>query len=207
MLNIIVDYLRDKANALNYIADSYGLAEIVDRRDGENSVSFPSVYQKGELTQVSFDTHPSLVFFLLDGEIARTTTPGEIQSCNDQVTEVYKLKLYLFNSGKELSNCASETQNMAYALAKWLTADNSQLQTTLSLYDLRITATSFNFNKKSVWEELHNGIPYSLSERQQLCSIEFDVFISGVESCFVGDVCDLPDFVWTVACRSSTQSR
>jgi len=207
MLNIIVDYLRQKANALTYIADSYGLAEIIDRRDGEDNVSFPAIYTRGELTQISFDTHPSLVFFTLDGEIERETDDGEI-SCEDQIKEVYKLRLYFFNAGKEISDCASITQASAYAIAKWLTDDNSQIQIALNLQELYVTATSFNFNKKEVWEELHNGIPLKLSERQQLVRIVFDVSISGVESCFVSDPCDLPSYSWTfdTTCCYTTKS-
>jgi len=195
MLNVIVDYLRQKMNLLTYVSQSYGLAEIVDRRDGEENVSFPSVYVNGELSQVSFDSHPSLAFFILDGEIERTTSEGELYSCADQVTEVYKLKLYFFNSGKEISDCASFMQRSAYNISKWLTSDNSQLQEELNLQEARISATSFNFAKKSVWDELHNGITYSLSERQQLCRIDFDVFISGVESCFE-EPCDGADTIF-----------
>jgi len=197
MVNLITDYLRQKAIAMNFVSSAYSLAEIVDRQDGDNNVSFPAVYVNGELNQISFDTHPSLVFFTLDGEIKRETEPGEIASCNDQVTETYKLKCYLFNAGKEISDCASFIQQAAYSLAKFITSGNGDFETEMNLQEVQITATSFNFNKKSVWEELHNGIPLLLSERQQLCRIDFDVLISGVESCFVTDPCDNSAFVYT----------
>lgn len=208
MVNIIVDYLRQKANALTFIADSYGLAEIVERQDGDTNKSYPAIYKNGELVQISFDTHPSLIFFTLDGEIERTTDIGETSSCNDQVTETYKIKAYFFNAGKEISDCASITQQSAYAIAKFINANNTQLETALNLQEVKITTTSFDFNKKSVWDELHNNIPYSLSERQQLCSISFDVFITGIESCFVGDPCDLPSYTWSfdASCCYTTQS-
>lgn len=196
MVNIIVDYLRDKAKSLEFVAEAYGLAELVERISSQESVSFPAVYQKGELTQVNFDAHPSLVFFILDGEVERETDDGEITSCSDQVTETYQLKLFFFNAGKEISNCASFAQQEAYSIAKYLTADNSQLQTNLQLQELRIAATSLNFSKKDVWEELHSNIPFSLSEQQQLCRISFEVLVSGVESCFVTDPCDNSEFVY-----------
>lgn len=197
MLNILVEYLRQKADAMDFIAVAYGLAEMVDRKDGDENKSYPAVYSKGELVQVSFDTKPSLVFFMLDGEVKRETNDGETSSCEDQVTETYKLKLFFFNAGKELSDCASITQQAAYSIAKFFNSDNTQLETALNLQEVRITTTSFNFNKKNVWEDLHNNIPFSLSERQQLCSIDFDVFINGVESCFVVDPCQNSDYTYT----------
>lgn len=197
MVNIIVEYLRQKANAMEFISTAYGLAEIVERRDGEDTKTFPAVYEKGELVQLAYDTHPSVVFFVLDGEIERETADGETSSCADQVTETYKLKLYFFNAGKEISDCASFIQQAAYSLAKFITSDNTQFETEHNLQEVRITATSFSFSKKSVWEELHNNIPFSLSERQQLCRIDLDFYISGVESCFVTDPCDNSEFVYT----------
>lgn len=208
MLNIIVDYLSQKAGSLSYVAEAKGLAEIVDRVDSEENVSFPAVYVRGELSQLFFDKSPSLVFFRLDGEIERETTDGDTSSCQDQITETYKLILYFFNSGKEISDCASITQQSAYAIAKFLNSNNTQLETALNLQLVDITTSSFNFDKKSVWEELHNNIPFSLPERQQLCAIHLNISISGVESCFVGDPCDLPTYEWTfdTSCCYETKS-
>lgn len=195
MVNTIVNYFQQKAATLDFLSYAYGLAEIVDRQDGEENKSFPAVWSKGSLTQVSFDAFPSFVFFTLDGGIERDTDDGET-SCEDNVTEVYKFKAYLFVTGEEVSECSSFTQKSAYVIAKTLSTNEKQLAETLNFENATITITDFEFRKKEVWNELHNNIPYCLGERQQLCSIGIRVELQGVESCFAVDPCSDDEFVY-----------
>lgn len=195
MLNVLSDYLRQKAQSLDYVSKAYGIAEKAFRDDNGTNVSFPIV--NGE--QIIFDTEPFLVFFMLDGDVSRNTQESETVACEDDVIETYRIKAYLFVSGKEPSDCASFTQRSAYALAKYITGDNSTLENSQNLEEVDITTSSFVFNKRDVWDDLHDGIPFGLSDSRQLASITFNVELTGRESCFVDYDC--PDNPITNFCE------
>lgn len=194
MLNVIAQYLNAKLATLRYIDKKYGLAAVVQR--GENT--FPAVMEKDEPVHINYDGYRSLVYFMLNGKVERTTEEHPHLACKYLVKETFPLKLIVYVLGKENVNCDSKSQDILWGIGQILTGRQKTLASEAGYEYAEIQIKNSELNKKNVWSELTNG-PVKLKDNDILLSIELDVLTEGVESCFVAAPCENRTFEFSLS--------
>lgn len=204
MLTPISKFIRAKIATLPYIGTAYGLSKKI-KVGGDDGETEPAVNMSGEWVALNLDTHPSLTYIVQDGEISRETVEHEYIAGKYLITETYPLKIVLYVQGKEDIDCASYSQNVAFEISKLFTGEQKLLRQALNVENADFTVGSINYNKAEVWADEFTA-PNKLAEKDILVAIELEVEISGIDSCFVNNPCDVPDFDFdfsTACCYTS----
>ena len=183
-----IKYLKGKLEALGYIQQVYGLAEIVEEPGGEKQ-RFPAVYEAGELQHINFDSYQTLSFIIRDGKIRRDKKENPYIANANLITETYHLSIVIYGNGKEDLNCSSYTQSIAMDVSRVLENwDKRALEAAGNYEHAEIVVSSIEQSKKAVWDKLTNQ-DYRLKDTDMLVMVSLEVTVSGEERCFAGGAC------------------
>lgn len=177
--------------ALAFLDKVHGLGVLISNANNER---FPAVYSKSEVVNIDFDQTGALIFFLMNGTVDRVTIEHPQIANAYQVTETYKLKIYLYSQKNEDPNCASQSQAMAANISRLLTGKKQAFTDATGVDFMMIETTSTNLDKHQVWKELFTA-PDSLADTDLLLSIAINVTIEGNEQCFEQFPCGLVEVI------------
>jgi hypothetical protein len=197
MLSVILQFLIAKFESLPYIAKVFGLGSIINI-EGEKIIG---VYSESELQHVNFDNYTSLVYILTNGNSTRTTAEHPLIATLEKVTEVYPLRAIVYSQGLENVNCNSYSQSLVQGIKKNITGLQYDLvsATNSDMCIIRITDT--DNEKSNVWKSQFSS-DSRLKDADILCSIDFEVTITGDEQCFAGEPCLAGEFVFSNSATS-----
>jgi len=183
-----IKYLKGKLEALGYIQQVYGLAEMAEVPGGEKQ-RFPAVYEAGELQHINFDSYETLSFILRDGKVRRDKKENPYIANANLITEIYQLSIVIYGNGKEDLNCSSYTQSIAMDIARVLENWNKRALEAAGNYEYaEIIVSGIEQNKKAVWDKLTNQ-DYRLKDTDMLVMVSIEVTVSGEDRCFEGGPC------------------
>jgi len=183
-----IKYLKGKLEALGYIQQVYGLAEIVEVPGGEKQ-RFPAVYEAGELQHINFDSYETLSFIIRDGKVRRDKKENPYIANANLITETYPLSIVIYGNGKEDLNCSSHTQSIAMDISRVLENwDKRALEAAGNYEYAEIVVSSIEQSKKAVWDKLTNQ-DYRLKDTDMLVMVSLEVTVSGEDRCFYGGPC------------------
>ena len=197
MLSVILQFLIAKFESLPYIAKVFGLGSIINI-EGEKIIG---VYSESELQHVNFDNYTSLVYILTNGNSTRTTAEHPVIATLEKVREVYPLRAIVYSQGLENVNCNSYSQSLVQGIKKNITGLQYDLvsATNSDMCIIRITDT--DYDKSNVWKSQFSS-DSRLKDADILCSIDFEVTITGDEQCFSGEPCLAGEFVFSNSATS-----
>lgn len=183
-----IKYLKGKLEALGYIQQVYGLAEMAEVPGGEKQ-RFPAVYEAGELQHINFDSYETLSFIIRDGKVRRDKKENPYIANANLITETYPLSIVIYSNGKEDLNCSSYTQSIAMDISRVLENwDKRALEAAGNYEHAEIVVSGIEQSKKAVWDKLTNQ-DYRLKDTDMLVMVSLEVTVSGEERCFAGGAC------------------
>jgi len=200
MMSLILQFLIAKFTTLPYISKVFGAASFVEV-GGEKVVG---VYEGSELVQLNFDAYKSLVYVVANGSSNRSTVEHSRIATLETATEVYPFRVVIYSQGKENVNCASYSQSIAQGIKKNLSGLQTELMDAVNADTVVVRVTDCDYDKANVWKS-QTSLPNSLKDDDILVSIDFEVTITGDESCFAGEPCIASEFVFSNAAVSFCQ--
>jgi hypothetical protein len=189
MLEVIINDINTKINALGKFSKVYGLCEIINK---ENT-SFPAEWCNNDYKQVSdFDKHNGVVYHRLTGSISINEQEDQsADGCDIYTTRTYPLKTVICVK-KDLynNNDAYVEQRVAENIQATIQeVNNKSLRQALSADEILVSVSSVNVLRDSVFSSEYKGVAMFIKYEYAYLSIDYEVTISGDLSCYQNQGC------------------
>ncbi len=180
-MKVIIDYINYKIEEMNLFPVRYGLCEII--KNPTNETSFPAEFCSGEYKPVNFE-NDGTVYHRLTGDITSQETDEESSvSCDPFIERTYPMRTV--GVVPKTENNAYQDSNIAELLARKITLSNNRtLRQALKADSISIEIKNISTDRNKIWGEEYTKIDMSMPFESIYLAIDYDVIITGNNSCF-----------------------
>lgn len=194
MLEVIIQFLEGRLNALNIFTKLYGLCEIVQDEQNNERRSFPAEYIGAgnyKLYPNDFDLTQNHGYFRIES-VSEDREDSEIYGGETVLTRTYSMKFigYVNKDIYQVDNKYA-TDKIVHNLSQMLSLEDvKQVRDDLDLLSITSRVTNIETDRYAVLEEEYDNVNLSALDLQYAyVSFDFDIVISATAGCLFAYAC------------------
>ncbi len=185
MIKTTIDYLNEKITDTGFFNSVNCIAEKIEREGKE----FPALCLGGEYKQIDLDVNGSLSYWRKNGNVTISEQDNSTLGCAVEYKTTVPLKLIGFIKKDSPYNDCYFSDNICFELMNTLTVNNAALKHLLKAKIARITAASYNTDRKTVSNEEYSDNLFMARYSHAYFSIDFNLEIISNQNCF-NNICN-----------------
>jgi hypothetical protein len=188
MLEKVLTEINTRLGTLGIFSKIHGLCEIIT----ESGISFPAEYCNNEYKQVSDFDRNGVVYHRINGNVSVSQDDEESPTgCGIYSTRTYPLKMVCcVKKSVYKDNDAFVEQKIAENIQAIIEdVDNKELLQELNADQVRVSVTSINTLRDSVFSSEYKGRDMFIKYEYAYLSIDYNIIIAGELSCYQAQGC------------------
>jgi|DEB0MinimDraft_6_1074348.scaffolds.fasta_scaffold09595_2 hypothetical protein len=191
MIHQTVNYLNGLLEVLGIATTYHAVTELetVEDREG-NERTVPLVYvSRGNFDEVDFES--KVLYHRITGAISREEEESDV-GCGLNITQTAPMRLVcFFDKAIYKTDDANITSKIGNNIANTISSNNiKSLATALQTDYVEVSVLSIETNRRTIFDGEFDGIDYTLPSDLGVVSIDYEIRVSGDESCFISYGCD-----------------
>jgi hypothetical protein len=180
MIAEVIQILANNLKGRGYIQQPNGLGLFTVRNKQKILVTY-----KGTELHWLLDNFTTSCIFILNGPVSVTQADNDV-SCGAMLTKRIPLRLFVYSNDNTQKQASPFLDSLADNVIGTLAFQtNVTLQQQFSARTITMAVTSQEFRREIVWEQVYPGQQLSISDYQQLFSIDFDLTIEADPKCWL----------------------